>query len=45
MNTLNKVAEWIYYESSEPISEIEYLLTKANAVDEYIDAIKERSKR
>ena len=38
---LNKVAMWIYHESSEPISEIEYLLKKSDAVGEYIDAVEE----
>ena len=38
---INKVAEWIYHESSEPISEIEYLLKKSGAVGEYIDAVEE----
>ncbi len=38
---LNKVAEWIYHESSEPISEIEYLLKKSDAVGEYMDAVSE----
>ena len=38
---LNKVAMWIYHESSEPISEIEYLLKKSGAVGEYIDAVEE----
>jgi hypothetical protein len=38
---LNKVAEWIYHNSSEPISEIEYLLKKSGAVGEYMDAVSE----
>jgi hypothetical protein len=38
---INKVAEWIYHESSEPISEIEYLLKKSDAVGEYMDAVSE----
>ena len=38
---LNKVAMWIYHESSEPISEIEYLLKKSDAVGEYVDAVEE----
>ena len=38
---LNKVAMWIYHESSEPISEIEYLLKKSDAVGEYMDAVSE----
>jgi len=38
---INKIAEWIYHESSEPISEIEYLLKKSDAVGEYIDAVSE----
>ena len=41
---INKVAEWIYHESSEPISEIEYLLKKSDAVGEYMDAVSENSK-
>jgi hypothetical protein len=38
---INKIAEWIYHESSEPISEIEYLLKKSDAVGEYMDAVEE----
>ena len=45
MSKLNKVAMWIYHESPEPISEIESLLTKAGAVDEYIDVIFEDFKK
>ena len=42
---LNKVAEWIYHESSEPISEIEYLLKKSGAVGEYMDAVSENKEK
>ena len=42
---LNKVAEWIYHESSEPISEIEYLLKKSGAVGEYMDAVSESKEK
>ena len=42
---LNKVAEWIYHESSEPISEIEYLLKKSDAVGEYMDAVSESKEK
>ena len=39
---ITKIAEWIYHESSEPISEIEHLVKKADAVGEYMDAVSER---
>jgi len=42
---INKVAEWIYHESSEPISEIEYLLKKSDAVGEYMDAVSESKEK
>ena len=42
---INKVAEWIYHESSEPISEIEYLLKKSGAVGEYMDAVSESKEK
>ena len=42
---INKVAEWIYHESSEPISEIEYLLKKSGAVGEYMDAVSENKEK
>ena len=42
---LNKVAEWIYHESSEPISEKEYLLKKSDAVGEYMDAVSESKEK
>ena len=38
---LNKVAMWIYHESDSPISEIEHLVKKADAVGEYMDAVSE----
>jgi len=42
---INKVAMWIYHESSEPISEIEYLLKKSGAVSEYMDAVSENKEK
>jgi len=39
---ITKIAEWIYHESSEPISEIEHLVKRADAVGDYIDAVSER---
>ena len=39
---ITKIAEWIYHESTEPISEIEHLVKKADAVGDYIDAVSER---
>jgi hypothetical protein len=42
---LNKVAMWIYHESSEPISEIEYLLKKSGAVGDYMDAVSESKEK
>ena len=42
---INKIAEWIYHESSEPISEIEYLLKKSDAVGEYMDAVSESKEK
>ena len=38
---INKVAMWIYHESDSPISEIEHLVKKADAVGEYMDAVSE----
>jgi len=42
---INKVAEWIYHNSSEPISEIEYLLKKSGAVGDYMDAVSESKEK
>ena len=39
---INKVAMWIYHESDSPISEIEHLVKRADAVGDYIDAVSER---
>lgn len=38
---INKIALWIYNESTMPISEIEYLIKKADAVDDYVEAVME----
>ena len=42
---ITKIAEWIYHESSEPISEIEHLVKKADAVGEYMDAVSESKEK
>ena len=41
---INKIALWIYNESTLPISEIEYLIEKADAVGDYVDAVMEDEK-
>ena len=38
---IDKIALWIYHESTMPISEIEYLIKKADAVGDYVEAVME----